>query len=41
YRGAVELKCDSCGFALRVYVDTDSEEVTLLGSRVCSRVSGE
>lgn len=41
YRGAVDLKCDSCGFELRVYVDTDPGEVTLLGSRVCSRVSGE
>ena len=41
YRGAVDLKCDDCGFELRVYVDTDSGEVTLLGSRVCSRVSGE
>ncbi|MBA7640318.1 hypothetical protein ES703_47983 [subsurface metagenome] len=39
YRGAVDLKCDDCGFALRVYVDTDTGEVTLLGSRVCSRVS--
>jgi predicted RNA-binding Zn-ribbon protein involved in translation (DUF1610 family) len=41
YRGAVDLKCDDCGFELRVYVDTDTGEVTLLGSRVCSRVSGE
>ncbi len=39
YRGAVDLKCDDCGFKLRVYVDTDTGEVTLLGSRVCSRVS--
>ncbi|GAI57729.1 unnamed protein product [marine sediment metagenome] len=39
YRGAVDLKCDFCGFALRVYVDTDTGEVTLLGTRVCSRVS--
>ncbi|MBA7703168.1 hypothetical protein ES703_111950 [subsurface metagenome] len=39
YRGAVDLKCDGCGFSLRVYVDTDTGEVTLLGSRVCSKVS--
>ncbi len=38
YRGAVDLKCDDCGFKLRVYVDTDTGEVTLLGSRVCSIV---
>lgn len=41
YRGAVDLKCESCGFSIRVYVDTDTGEVSLLGPRVCSTINDD
>ena len=39
YRGAVVLKCESCGYELPVYVNTDTGTVGLLGPQVCTRVS--
>ena len=40
YRGALDLKCEGCGLSLRVYVNTDTGEVALLGPRVCCIVRG-